>query len=126
MLAALSSANTDSLAKNRTAYGALLETFVFAELVRQSTWLNDHLNFCYYRDKDQNEVDIVVENEAGEIVGIEIKASATAIASDFRGLKRLADLAGNDFKLGIVLYDGDQTLPFGEKLFAAPISSIWS
>jgi uncharacterized protein len=71
-------------------------------------------------------LDIVVENGSGEILGIEVKASATAIASDFKGLKRLADLAGNDFKLGIVLYDGDQTLPFGEKLFATPISNIWS
>ena len=125
LLATLRGANAESLAKNRTAYGALLETFVFAELVRQSTWLNDNLNFCYYRDKDQNEVDIVVENDAGEILGIEVKASATATASDFRGLKRLADLGGVDFKLGIVLYNGEQTLPFGEKLVAAPISSIW-
>jgi uncharacterized protein len=126
LLAALSGASAESLVKNRTACGALLETFVFAELVRQSTWFDDNLAFCYYRDKDQNEVDIVVENEAGEIAGIEVKASATAIASDFRGLRRLADLAGNDFKLGVVLYDGDQTLPFGEKLFAAPINSLWA
>jgi uncharacterized protein len=48
------------------------------------------------------------------------------LAPDFRGLRRLADRAGDRFRCGILLYDGPHTLPFGPRLFAAPVSALWS
>jgi hypothetical protein len=45
--------------------------------------------------------------------------------SDLNGLKHLANLAGEDFKLGVLLYDGEEILPLGEKMWACPISSLW-
>jgi len=54
-----------------------------------------------------------------------VKAAATVGGSDFKGLKKLADATGEAFKLGVVLYDGEQSLPFGEQLYAAPISRLW-
>jgi predicted AAA+ superfamily ATPase len=48
----------------------------------------------HYRDKDQDEVDIVVENPEGALIGIEVKAAATVHAADFRGLRKLADVCG--------------------------------
>jgi uncharacterized protein len=78
-----------------------------------------------YRDKDQDEVDIVVENETAALVGIEVKAAATVHANDFKGLRKLAAATRNALRLGLVLYDGDQTVPFGDRLFAAPVSCIW-
>ncbi|SRR5690554_19029 len=126
LLASLSGATQESMEKDRTQLGALLETFVLAEVARQITWQSDTYSLYHYRDKDQNEVDIVIENDMGEVVGLEIKAAATVKNSDFKGLRRLADSAGNDFRLGIVLYDGDAILPFGENLYAAPISSLWA
>lgn len=79
----------------------------------------------YYRDADQIEVDVVIENAAGQVVGVEVKAAATVKAADLRGLKKLADLAGSQFKLGVVLYDGSETLPLGDGLWAAPLSTLW-
>jgi predicted AAA+ superfamily ATPase len=79
----------------------------------------------HYRDQDQYEVDLVLENEAGDIVGIEVKAAASVQAKDLRGLQRLAGLAQTQFKLGVVLYDGTQTLPLGNGLWAAPLSTLW-
>ena len=67
----------------------------------------------------------MVENEAGELVGIEVKAAATVNASDFKGLRKLADATRDALKLGLVLDHGEQTVPFGDRLFAAPVSCLW-
>jgi hypothetical protein len=59
------------------------------------------------------------------LVGVEVKASATVREADLRGLRKLAGLAGKDFKMGVLLYDGGETIPLGERLWAAPLSSLW-
>ena len=79
----------------------------------------------YYRDADKVEVDVVIENAQGQLVGVEVKASATVKKSDLRGLKKLADLAGDSFKMGVLLYDGDETMPLGNGIWAAPLSTLW-
>lgn len=114
------------VSRDRSAFGPLLETFIFSEILRQSEWFPETGGLYHFRDKDQNEVDVVVEDLAGQLVGIEVKASATVRREDFRGLKKLALAGGEDFRLGVVLYDGDRVLPFGEGLFAAPISALWA
>jgi hypothetical protein len=58
------------------------------------------------------------------IIGIEVKAAATVTSNDFRGLKKLQTLTGTSFISGIVLYDGDQALSFGERLWAIPLALI--
>ena len=68
---------------------------------------------------------MVVENAGGELIGIEVKSAASIKESDLRGLKRLAGIAGGQFKLGVVLYDGTETLPLGDRLWAIPISTLW-
>jgi predicted AAA+ superfamily ATPase len=80
-------------------------------LLKQAAWHEESCIFSHYRDEDQNEVDVVIENELGGLAGIEVKASATVSGSDFKGLKKLADAAGKNFRLGPVLYDGEQWLP---------------
>lgn len=111
---------------DRTRFGPLLEGFVFAELEKLATVAEDRVTFSHYRDKDQVEVDFVLENGSGAVVGVEVKASATVTAADFAGLRKLATAAGDDFRIGVLLYDGDEALPFGDRLWAAPISSLWA
>lgn len=79
----------------------------------------------HYRDMDKFEVDVVIENAAGQLVGIEVKATASVNESDLRGLKKLASVAGAQFKMGVLLYDGLETLPLGDGLWAAPLSTLW-
>jgi len=79
----------------------------------------------YYRDADKVEVDLVIENAIGQIVGVEVKARATVKQSDLRGLKKLAGLAGASFRMGVLLYDGDDIMPLGEGIWAAPLSTLW-
>jgi predicted AAA+ superfamily ATPase len=125
LLAAILGVTGERIARDRALFGPLLETFVFSEILKQSTWLDEQCSLSHYRDKDQDEVDIVVENEGGELVGIEVKAAASVNAHDFKGLLKLADATGEALRLGLVLYDGEQTVPFGDRMMAAPMSCMW-
>ena len=126
LLAALRGVTPDRLRCDRTPFGAILETFVFGELLKLASWSEDRYTFSHFRNKERNEVDIVIEDGRGRIVGVEAKASATVSSRDFSGLRRLADACGDRFALGLVLYDHEQAVPFGERMVAAPISTLWS
>lgn len=125
LLAALNDVSPEKLAEDRTAFGPILETFVVGEVMKMVGWSDERFRLSQFRDKDGHEVDLVVENQRGEIVAIEVKASATVRAEDFRGIKKLASVTGDKFRQGIVLYDHDQAVPFGENLRAVPISALW-
>ena len=124
LLAALRGVTPERIARDRTAFGPILETFVFSELLKIAGWSGERFSFSHYRDKDQAEVDIVIEDRQGRIVGVEVKASATVNVSDFRGLNRLAEAAGDRFAFGAVLYDHDRPVPFGDRLWAIPLSAL--
>jgi predicted AAA+ superfamily ATPase len=126
LLATSRGLTVDRLAHNRTAFGALLETFVYAEIMKLMTWSELQLTLYHFRDQEKNEVDLVLERDDGIVAGIEIKASATATSSDFAGMKKLADACGSKFAYGVVLYDGDTIVPFGSKLAAVPLSCLWN
>lgn len=110
---------------NRELLGQLLETFVFQELRRQSGAQAESVSFFHFRHRDDHEVDIVLE-QSGKVAGVEVKASATVRAQDFRGLRKLQEIADERFACGVVLYDGEVSLPFGPGLFAVPIQALWS
>jgi predicted AAA+ superfamily ATPase len=114
------------LRADRGLLGPLLESFVFSELSKEAAWSKERVSLFHYRDKDQVEVDFVLENAAGQTVGIEVKAGASVTRRDFAGLQRVASAAGSAFVQGILLYDGEQTLSFGEKLLAAPLPVLWA
>jgi uncharacterized protein len=125
LLAQQASLTPATVALDRSRFGHALESFVASELLKHMSVANAGYQLLHYRDQDQYEVDLVLENEAGDIVGIEVKAAASIQAKDLRGLQRLASLAKTQFKLGVVLYDGTQTLPLGNGLWAAPIATLW-
>jgi predicted AAA+ superfamily ATPase len=125
LLAALRGVTPVTLAENRTEFGAVLETFVFSELLKQASLAESRFEFSHFRDKEQHEVDIVIEDDSLGVVGIEVKAASTVTSKDFSGLRLLAEATGKRFRSGVVLYDGKDTLPFGPRLWAAPISSLW-
>jgi predicted AAA+ superfamily ATPase len=125
LLAALRRLSFERVTLDRTRLGPLLETFVLSELLKLATGSPHRFEFFHFRDKEGNEVDIVIEDSVGNVVGIEVKASATVRSADFNGLQKLADATGERFKLGLVLYDHSQVVPFGNKLYATPISALW-
>jgi predicted AAA+ superfamily ATPase len=106
--------------------GAALETFVGLELIKQLAWNSNAPRLFHYRTHAQQEVDYVLEDRSGRLVGIEVKKSASPSSSDFRGLRQLAEQTGEKFVRGILLYTGTESVSFGPGLHAVPISSLWS
>ena len=126
LAAALLGADAATLAADRPLLGQLLETFVFQELRRQASWHESPTAFFHFRDRDGVEVDLVLERGAGTIAGVEVKAGGTVRTSDLRGLRKLAGAAGTRFAAGVVLYDGETSASFGNRLHAVPISRLWT
>jgi len=126
LLASARGLTFDRVKTDRGAFGALLESFVFSEVLKLMTASDLRLAPYHFRDRDMREVDIVLERDDGMIAGIEVKASATVKAGDFSGLRALADACGDRFAFGAVLYDSTDVVPFGDRLAAAPISTLWS
>ncbi len=122
--ATLTRLTPDLLQTQRTRWGATLETWVYAELRKAIALSPDAWYLSHYRDKDQVEVDFVLEDALRQVIGVEVKAAATVLPQDFKGLKRLQTLAGDSFVSGIVLYDGTHALPFGDRLWAVPLSAL--
>ncbi|MEJ3747920.1 ATP-binding protein [Actinomycetes bacterium KLBMP 9797] len=107
------------------AAGPIMENFVLMELARQLTWCEERASLYHYRTKDGYEVDAVLETPDGRVIGIEVKAGATIRTEDLRGLRNLAGALGDQFVAGYVLYTGQETLPFGEKIRAVPLDALW-
>ena len=107
------------------AAGALFETFVVMELIKQAGWSTTHVEAFFYRDTEKREVDLVLESPSGDIAAIEAKSAAVVTASDARGLLLLRDKLGPRFKSGVVVYSGEHTLPLDDRIWAVPISGLW-
>jgi predicted AAA+ superfamily ATPase len=113
------------LAEPGGAAGPMVENFVLMELARQLTWSQERVRLHHYRTKDGTEVDAVLETPDGRVVGVEVKAGATVRAEDLAGLRHLAARAGPRFVAGYILYTGQQTLPYGDRLRALPLDALW-
>jgi predicted AAA+ superfamily ATPase len=105
--------------------GMLFETLAAMEIVEQATRSETRVQLFFYRDTDLREVDLVIESAAGDVVGIETKSAASVGSADSRSLRYLRDKLGSRFKAGVVIYTGAQTLPFGERIWAMPVSGLW-
>lgn len=105
--------------------GPLLETFVVGEIRKQLGWSDVQPEVHHFRSAGQEEIDVVLEDARQRVVGIEIKASSSVKARDFRHLERLRDDLGERFMIGLVLYTGSETVGFGNRLYATPISALW-
>lgn len=119
--------NEDRLEQMPSLFGGIAENFVVNELCKQATWnVNKRIKIFYCRMSDnRSEVDIVLEDERGKVVGIEVKTAETVRSDDCKHLKKLEQLVGKDFVRGIVLYAGREKLPFGSSIWAVPISDLW-
>jgi predicted AAA+ superfamily ATPase len=101
------------------------ETFVVNEVLAHASWADVETRAYHYQRRDED-VDLVLEDRAGDIVGVEVKAAATLVARDWRWLAKLRDARGDSFRAGMVVAPIAQTTPVGDRLWAVPYSALWS
>ncbi|MEK7423195.1 MAG: ATP-binding protein [Actinomycetota bacterium] len=115
-----------SLSTNRLL-GPMVEQFVVTEVLKQASWSQSGVNVHHYRDREGREADIVIEDRrTGRVAAIEVKASSTPDARGARHLTYLRDRLGDRFTIGVLLHLGPQSLPLGDRLWARPISTLWT
>ena len=117
--------SVDRLSTDAGLAGPLLENFVAMEIRKQALWSRTHVEVYHVRSQAGQEVDLIMEDAAGSIVGVEVKASGTVTGQDFTGLRVLADAVKERFRRGIVLYTGSEPVAFAEKFYALPMSALW-
>lgn len=106
--------------------GPLLETFVVQEVRRHLRWADTSATAWHFRTAAGREVDLMLEAPSGQVVGVEVKASASVTPGDFNGLRELAAAVGKNFARGIVLYSGEQLVPIDKHLWAVPLGVLWA
>ena len=105
--------------------GKMVETFAFSQLCAQTDFYRYSL--YHYRDRQKREIDFIVKNDVGGLLGIEIKSGSAVSRDDARHMvwfKR--NIAKEREFTGIVLYTGEITLPLGEDMYAVPMAALWN
>jgi predicted AAA+ superfamily ATPase len=128
LLAALLRADERRVASDDQISGKVYENFVAMEVVRHLPWAETAARPYHYRDSSRRrggEIDLLLEDRAGRLVAIEAKARASVDAADFAALQRLRDSRDADFRCGVVVYSGEESLPFGDRLWALPVGGLW-
>lgn len=125
LLLHLLGANEKRLREDDQIIGKALENFVAMELMRHADSSEENPKAFHYR-RGRDEIDVILENRAGDICAIEVKASATIRNKDWGALARLRDARPNSFRCGVLFYTGAQTLPLSDRLYAVPLSGLWA
>ncbi|HET9593208.1 MAG TPA: ATP-binding protein [Solirubrobacterales bacterium] len=125
LLLYLLGADEERLMNDDQVTGKALENFVAMEIVKHAEWSEIAPQAYHYR-RGPDEVDLVLENRAGEIAAVEVKGKVSLQRKDWRALEKLRDKRGSDFKCGVVVHTGSQTIPLGDRLFAVPLSGLWA
>lgn len=126
LMASLLNWNIDQIRFDTDRSGKLIETFAFNEIISQINANDDLYKLWHYRDRQQREIDFIIEDENGATIGIEIKSGTNIGANDFKHLKWFKENMAKDksFK-GIILYSGEHIASFGEDMTAVPFGSLW-
>lgn len=127
LLCSLIGADEQRLVEDGELAGSVFETFAVTEIVRQSSVgdLWPKLLPHHYRDQAGNEVDLVIERAGGEVIGVEVKATANPRPRDASGLRLLRDKLGDRFRGGLLLHLGPDSISIGERISAVPLAAIW-
>jgi predicted AAA+ superfamily ATPase len=114
------------LTRAKPDYGALFEDFIIGEIIKQNANKDLEYSLNFFRDYDQNEVDLILQNECEEIVACEIKFTATPAMNHLKVLRKLEARYPEQFKGGVVFYAGAEFVRFSEKIFFVPADILWT
>lgn len=105
----------------------LLDTFVAAQLRPELVVSGSRPRLYHLRQQHgRYEVDLLAELAGGEVVAIEVKATAAPSADDARHIAWLRDQLGANFIGGVLLHTGPRAFRLADRITAAPISTFWA
>jgi uncharacterized protein len=113
-------------ATSQTQFGHLLETFAVGEILKQLSWVDAVADCGHWRTGDGDEVDLIVELGDGSILAFEIKAGRRVAGSDFTAMGKLRSLLGDRFAAGVVLYLGERSYVYDDRLSVMPLDRLWT
>jgi predicted AAA+ superfamily ATPase len=119
-------ADAARLKQDPSLFGRIVESYVAGELRKQLSWTDPQVSLYHFRTAAGLEVDLLLERPDGTVAGVEVKIKASVTPADFAGLLGLRDQLGKRFRVGVLLYAGEQALPFGDRLWALPLEALWS
>ena len=117
LAAVIMGADPKTLVEKRDIYDVLFENLVLVDLIKNFAAHNINFNLTFFRDSNQNEIDLIIET-GGEIIPVEIKASETAQASFFNTINWFKQVT-NSSALATVIYGGDSNQTRSSGLFLA-------
>jgi predicted AAA+ superfamily ATPase len=125
LLARLLGADERRIATDDQVTGKVLENFVVTEALKHAAWARTETSAYHYRQREE-EVDLVLESRSGDIVAVEVKATASVSRRDVRAIEKLRENTGGRFQAGVVLCPCAQTIPLGRDIWAVPLRGLWS
>lgn len=125
LLAHLLGADERRIEADDQVTGKVLENFVVTEVLKHADWAATDSSAYHYRQRE-DEVDLVLESRTGDIVAIEVKATASGDRRNVRAMEKLRDKTGTRFKAGVVVCTCEHTVPLGDRLWAIPLSGLWA
>lgn len=125
LLAYLLGADVERIEHDDQVTGKACETLVTVELLKHASWAQREVRLHHYQ-REREDIDLVLEDRAGNLAAVEVKAKASLNAKDWKWLAALRDARGARFKSGVVIYSGEQTIPLGDRLWAVPYQGLWT
>ena len=106
--------------------GHIFENFIATEIMKAAESVGSfnvsHFNPVQNQGK---EVDFIIENPNGKIIGIEVKLDQTINEKDRANMNTLQETAGNGFLKGIIIYTGTDLVQVSRNIWAVPVNYLW-
>lgn len=127
MMTALLGWKPSDLADDPDKPGKAFETFAYNEIAAQIDAAEDIYHLYHYRDREKREIDFLIEREDRSILAVEVKSGITVRKSDFKHIEWFGkNLVKGKPLTGIVLYAGEDIMPFSKNLWAVPFDCLWA
>ena len=111
---------------DKTVMGYIFENFIASEIMKAVKALGTYSVLHFNPVQNQGrEVDFVIENQDGKILGIEVKLAGTLNENDWANMHTLQETAGDMFLKGIILYTGTERIQVGRNIWAVPVNFLW-
>ncbi len=104
------------------ASGHYLETYIISELIKSYNSAGKNLKISYYRDKEKNEIDLIIEKN-NILYPFEIKKTGNPTESMIKTFYKL-ESSGKEVAPGGIICCYDSLLHLDKKHYIIPISSV--